>query len=68
MPVPDTSTNAAMAAADIAGIIRVAALEIVIDGNVFHHYESFHLEQSASATPNPTAASHVQTGITTNVR
>ena len=49
MPVPDTSTNAAMAAADMAGIIRVAALEIVIDGNVFRHYESFHLEQSASS-------------------
>lgn len=46
---PNNSTNAAMAAADIFGIIRVTTLEIVIDSNVFRHFESFELEQSTSS-------------------
>lgn len=43
-----STTAAAMAAADVAGIIHVVALNIVIDGEVFEHFESFTLNQSAT--------------------
>lgn len=43
------SINAALAATDIAGVIHVTALQVVIDGEVFHHFESFQLQQSITA-------------------
>ncbi len=49
MYMPDNSTNAAMMATDVFGIIHVTALRIIIDGRVLHHYESFELDQSASS-------------------
>lgn len=42
-------TNAAMEAANIFGIIHVTTLSIIIDGNVYKHFESFQLSQSTSA-------------------
>ena len=46
MDTKDYSANAMMAAVDIAGILHVATIQIVIDGNIFNHYQSFKLEQS----------------------
>jgi uncharacterized protein involved in type VI secretion and phage assembly len=40
--------QAAMAAADVKGIIHVVALSMVIDGKVYRHYESFELQQSVT--------------------
>jgi len=42
-------TNAAMQAANIFGILHVTTLTIVIDGNVYKHFESFQLQQSTAA-------------------
>ncbi len=40
--------NAAMAYADVPGIIHVVALKIVIGGNVFSHFDAFQLQQHTS--------------------